>query len=129
MYKGDEDDRYVRKFASIQKVADEIEQRRLSLGKTSGWERLYAKVTKHYFGGLYRHLLALEPLMKSGGRCAYVVGDQMSFLMVHIRTGEILAELAEDIGYDVLRIDLWRERWATASKTPIREEVVVFTKQ
>jgi DNA modification methylase len=129
MYKGDEDDQFVKKFSSIQQIADQIEQRRLSLGKTSGWERLYAKVTKHYFGGMYRHLLALKPLMKAGGRCAYVIGDQMSFLMVHIKTGEILAELAEDIGYKVLKIDLWRERWATASKTPIREEVVVFAKK
>ena len=53
----------------------------------------------------------------------------MSFLMVHIKTGQILAELADDIGFKVLRIDLWRERWATSSKTPIREEVVVFTKE
>jgi DNA modification methylase len=129
MYKGDQDDQFVKKFASIQKIAEEIEQRRISMGKTSGWERLYATVTKHYFGGMYRHLLALKPLMKRGGCCAYVVGDQMSFLMVHIKTGEILAELADDIGYKVLKIDLWRERWATASKTPIREEVVVFTKK
>ena len=129
MYKGDADDKYVAKFQSIQKIADEIEQRRISMKKTSGWERLYASVTRHYFGGLYRHLLALKPLMKPGGRCAYVVGDQMSFLMVHIKTGEILAELAEEIGYKILKIDLWRERWATASKIPIREEVVVFAKR
>lgn len=129
MYKGDDDDKHVEKFACIQKLANEIEERRLSLGKTSGWERLYPVVTKHYFGGLYRHLLDLKPFMKRGGRCAYVVGDQMSFLMVHIKTGEILAELADDIGYKVLRIDLWRERWATASKTPIREEVVVFARR
>lgn len=129
MYKGDDDDRFAEKFASVQRVADEIEQRRLSMGKTSGWEKLYAKVTRHYFGGMYRHLQALLPLMKSGGRCAYVVGDQMSFLMVHIKTGEVLAELADDIGYKVQKIDLWRERWATASKAPIREEVVVFAKK
>jgi DNA modification methylase len=129
IYKGDADDKYVERFASVQKLATEIEERRVSLGKTSGWERLYPAVTRHYFGGLYRHLLALKPLMKREGRCAYVVGDQMSFLMVHIKTGEILAELAEDVGYKVLKIDLWRERWATASKIPIREEVVVFTKK
>ncbi len=129
MYKGDEDDQHVEKFASIQKIAARIEERRLELGKTSGWERLYPTVTRHYFGGMYRHLLALKPLMNRGGHCAYVVGDQMSFLMVHIKTGEILAELADDIGYKVVKIDLWRERWATASKTPIREEVVVFSKK
>ncbi len=126
MYQGDEDDLFVTKFASVQKVADEIEQRRLDLGKTSGWERMYAKVTRHYFGGMYRHLLTLKPLLNRGARCAYVVGDQMSFLMVHIRTGELLAELADEIGFKVEKIDLWRERWATASKVTIREEVVVL---
>jgi DNA modification methylase len=129
MYNGDSDDQYVKKFQSIQTIAKEIERRRISMNKTSGWERLYPTVTRHYFGGMYRHLLALKPLMRAGGKCAYVVGDQMSFLMVHIKTGEILAELAEEIGYKVQKIDLWRERWATASKVPLREEVVVFTKK
>lgn len=129
IYKGDTDDEHVTKFDSIQRLAREIEERRLQLGKTSGWERLYPVVTKQYFGGLYRHLLELKSFLKTGGRCAYVVGDQMSFLMVHIKTGEILAELADEIGYKVLKIDLWRERWATASRTPIREEVVIFQKK
>lgn len=126
MYQGDVDDRVVAKFASIQKIADEIEQRRIDLNKNSGWERLYASVTRNYFGGMHRHLSELKKVLKPGANCAYVVGDQMSFLMVHIKTGELLAEIAEDVGFKVMGIDLWRERWATASKIMIREEVVLL---
>ena len=126
MYKEDDDDKLVKKFASIQNVANAIEERRIELGKDSGWERLYPSVTRNYFGGMYKHLSALKPLLKKGAKCAYVVGDQMSFLMVHIKTGELLAEIADDIGYKVKNIDLWRERWATASKTMLREEVLVL---
>ncbi|MDA2935478.1 site-specific DNA-methyltransferase [Acidobacteria bacterium AH-259-D05] len=128
VYKGDDDNKYVEKFDRISKISQEIEQRRVAMGKTSGFERLYHRVTKLYFGGMYKHLLRLFPLMRSGARLAYVVGDQMSYLRVHIQTGEILAELADDIGYKVDGIDLWRERLSTTTKKMLREEVVLFRK-
>jgi hypothetical protein len=43
-----------------------------------------------------------------------------------IRTGNLLAEIAEALGYEVLRIDLFRTRLATATKEQLREEVVVL---
>ena len=57
---------------------------------------------------------------------AYVVGDQASYLRVMIRTGQILATIAADLGYEVLGIDLFRTRLATATKEQLREEVVVL---
>ncbi|MGH9602704.1 MAG: DNA methyltransferase, partial [Terriglobales bacterium] len=42
VFKGDRDDLFVAGHREIQRIADEIEQRRLDLGKTSGFERLYA---------------------------------------------------------------------------------------
>jgi len=129
VYKGDADGALVRRFSSIQKIADEIEERRIALDKDSGWEKLYPTVVRLYFGGMYKHLKSLHAALKPNAKCAYVVGDQMSFLMVHIKTGEILAEIAEEIGFKVDGIDLWRDRWATASKTLLREEVVLFSKK
>jgi hypothetical protein len=126
VYKGDTDDRFVEKHVEIQRVANEIEARRIQLGKTSGFERLYARVTKLYFGGVARHLGELRPFLKSGARLAYVVGDQASYLRVMIRTGQILASLAEELGYNVLRIDLFRTRLATATREQLREEVVIL---
>lgn len=129
IYKSDNDGDLVAKFESIQKIANEVEQKRISLNKNSGWEKLYPTVVRHYFGGMYRHLEELLPKLKTGAKCAYVVGDQMSFLMVHIKTGEIIAEMAKDIGYQVDGIDLWRDRWATSSKILLREEVVLLSKR
>jgi DNA modification methylase len=126
VYVTDQDDRCVQQFASVQQLASQIEAKRLELGKTSGFERLYHRVVSLYFGGMYRHLDALKRVLSPGALCAYVVGDQESYFRVTIQTGQLLAEIAEYCGYKVERIDLWRTRPATTSGTQIREEVVIF---
>lgn len=126
VYRGDDDDRWVAEHPEIQRIADAIEARRIELGKTSGFERLYARVTRLYFGGMARHLGDLRSVLRPGARLAYVVGDQASYLRVMIRTGTILAEIAERLGYHVEGIDLFRTRIATATKGHVREEVVVL---
>ena len=107
-------------------VSDTIEKRRIELGKTSGFERLYGKVTRLYFGGMARHLAELRPFLKPGAYLGYVVGDQASYLQVMIRTGKLLADIANSLGYEVVSIDLFRTRLATATKKNMREEVVVL---
>ena len=126
VYKGDDDDRWIAGHGEIERIALAIEARRIELGKTSGFERLYAKVTKLYFGGMARHLADLRAVLRPGAHLAYVVGDQASYLRVMIRTGQILATIAADLGYEVLGIDLFRTRLATATKEQLREEVVVL---
>ncbi len=126
VYKGDDDDIWIAEHTEIQAIAVEIENRRIALGKTSGFEKLYGKVTKLYFGGMARHLAELRPLLKSGAYLGYVVGDQASYLQVMIRTGQLLAEIASSLGYRVVSIDLFRTRLATATRQQLREEVVVL---
>lgn len=127
VYRGDEDDRWVAKFSAVQNLAEEIEARRIELGKTSGFERLYHKVTRHYFGGMARHFANLRPYLKPGARLVYVVGDQASFFRVMIRTGQLLGEIAESLGYRVDELRLFRERLATASRAALREELLCLT--
>lgn len=126
VYKSDTDDRLVENHEEIQRIADSIERRRIELGKTSGFERLYARVTKLYFGGMLRHLMELRPFLRPGARLAYVVGDQASYLRIMIRTGQLLADLAKSAGYEVVGIDLFRTRLSTATKEQLREEVVIL---
>ncbi len=126
VYKGDDDDQWVAEHAEIQRIAAAIEARRIELGKTSGFERLYARVTKLYFGGMARHLADLRTILRPGAHLAYVVGDQASYLRIMIRTGQLLADIAESLGYEVIGIDLFRTRIATATKEQLREEVVVL---
>jgi hypothetical protein len=126
VYKDDEDDQLVADHGAIQRIADAIEQRRVELGKTSGFERLYARVTKLYFGGMARHLADLRAILRPGAQLAYVVGDQASYLRVMIRTGELLADIARSLGYELVGVDLFRTRLATATREQLREEVVVL---
>lgn len=126
VYTTDTDDLWVANHSEIQRLATEIESRRIAWGKTSGFERTYHRAVKLYFGGMAKHLADLRHLLRPGAQLAYVVGDQRSYLQVMIRTGILLAEIAEGLGYELVRIDLFRTRLATATQEQIREEVVVL---
>lgn len=126
VYKQDDDDRWVAEFPEIKRIAEEIESRRIAMNKTSGFERLYARVTKLYFGGMARHLSDLRDPLRPGAQLAYVVGDQASYLRVMIRTGQIIASIAEKLGYEIVSVDLFRTRLATATREQLREEVVIL---
>jgi DNA modification methylase len=126
VYKEDDDDQWIAANERIREIADKIEKRRLELGKTSGFERLYARVTKLYFGGMFRHLRDMRAVLKPGAHLAYVVGDQASYLRVMIRTGEIISDIARSLGYEMIGIDLFRTRLATATREQLREEIVVL---
>lgn len=126
VYKADDDDQWITTHAEVQRIATEIEARRIELGKTSGFEKLYGRVTKLYFGGMARHLSDLRTILRPGAHLAYVVGDQASYLRVMIRTGQLLADIAQSLGYELVSIDLFRTRLATATREQLREEVVVL---
>lgn len=126
VYVQDDDDRWVEGNPEIQRIAEAIEARRIELNKTSGFERAYARVTRLYFGGMARHLAELRQVLRPGARLAYVVGDQASYLRVMIRTGQLLAEIGQSLGYELEGIDLFRTRLATATREQLREEVVIL---
>ena len=126
VYKADTDDQEVADHPQVDEIAQAIERRRQDLGKTSGFERLYHRVARLYFGGMRRHLASLRPGLKPGAKLAYVVGDQASYLRVMIRTGAILADLAQSLGYRLVGTDLFRTRPSTATGEQLREEVVLL---
>ncbi|MBI1876865.1 MAG: hypothetical protein HYR94_01270, partial [Chloroflexi bacterium] len=122
----DDDEMYVKDIPAVVHVAEAIEEKRKQLGKTSGFERLYHRVTRLYFGGMYRHLAALLPKLRPGARCAYVVGDQMSYFRVHIRTSQLLADVAIKAGFQVEGVELWRTRRSTTTKQDLEENVLIL---
>lgn len=126
VYRSDDDDHLVTDNLEVQRIASEIEARRIAMGKTSGFERQYARVTKLYFGGMKRHLAELRTVLRPGARLAYVVGDQASYLRVMIRTGQILGDMARSLGYGVTGVDLFRTRRATATNEDLREEILLL---
>jgi len=125
----DADSDEVSEFKSIQTVCKQIEHRRIELKKDSGFERLYHKVVAHYFGGMRRHLRALRPKLRRGAPLAYVVGDQLSFLMVPVATAKLLAEVAAAEGFKTIGCDLWRERVGTKIRNSPTNEKTVRVKE
>jgi hypothetical protein len=126
IYIQDADDQHILNYPDIVNLADLIEQRRSELGKTSGFSRLYSRVVKHYFGGMAQHLQQLRAHLRPGAQLAYVVGDQASYLGVLIQTGQLLATIADSLGYEVVGLDLFRTRRAASTNQPLREEVLVL---
>ena len=126
IYKGDDDEKWIVKHQHIVDLADSIEAKRIELGKTSGFERFYHKVVKNYFGGMARHLEELKPVLRPGAQLAYVVGEQASYFRMPIQTGRLLSDIAVEMGYELVSIDLFRTRLSTATKAQLREEVVLL---
>ena len=126
VFKADHDDIWVARHLEIQQIASAIEERRIALGKTSGFERLYHRAVKLYFGGMAKHLADLRVVLRPGAQLAYVVGDQKSYLQVMIRTGELLGDIAQGLGYELVGLDLFRTRLSTATKEQMREDVVLL---
>ena len=129
IYKGDNDEKWIEKYKHIVDLAEFIESKRIELGKTSGFERLYHKVVKNYFGGMARHLAELKPLLRPEAQLAYVVGDQASYFQIPIKTGRLLSDIAIDLGYELIGVDLFRTRLSTATKKQLREEVVLLRRK
>ncbi len=130
IYVDDDDSAYVADIPEITELAQEIEQRRLERGATSGFERLYHRVVTEYFGGMYRVLEQLQQIMPSGGKLALVVGDQMSYFRIPIRTAKLLSLMAgRKLDYREVETLVWRTRRATATKKDIEEHILILQRQ
>jgi hypothetical protein len=43
-----------------------------------------------------------------------------------IPTGKLIADIAQSLGYELVRIDLFRTRFSTVTKSNLNEEVVIL---
>lgn len=129
IYSTDSDGTLVAEIPEVKALADEM--RRKIIGKTYGFAKLYPRIIEEYFGGMYRHFLSLSSTLKPGGKCAYVVGEQRTYLGTYTPTAKILGVLAErsEIGLLVEDILTWRSRIGTTGDgQAIKEEVLILSK-
>jgi 16S rRNA G966 N2-methylase RsmD len=124
IYKSDTDAKLVESMVRINRLARVISREAAS--KEHGFARLYSEVVKQYFGGMKRHFYKMKQVVKKGGLCAYVVGDQASYLRIPIPTASILAEIAEDVGLRVVKIQKWRNKWSTATASMSKENILLL---
>ena len=126
IYSKDNDASFVEHSVTIQRIASAIGVK--IKAKTHGFARLYPKVLTEYFGGMKKHFDEVFKVLAPGARCAYVVGDQSSYLRVHIPTGRILSQLARDAGFRYVRLLRWRSRWSTTTSKKIAENILLMRK-
>lgn len=131
IYVNDDDTQYVSEVPEIRQIADTVERRRIEKGADSGFERLYHRVVLEYFGGMYRVFREMSRVMRKGAQAAIVVGDQMSYFQVPIKTAELLAGVVEakKLPYRVNGIEEFRTRRATATRKEISETVLILKRK
>jgi len=126
IYKGDNDRDLVKENALLACIVEKIDLK--ARDKTHGFARLYSTVVLEYFGGMKRHLQNLHGMLPSGAQCAYVVGDQSSYLQVYIPTATILSEIVYETGFGFVEIIPWRTSWASKTSRKVEENILVFRK-
>jgi hypothetical protein len=126
IYVGDNDGKVVKNNSALNDLVSTLEPKVKT--RTYGFARLYPKVVLEYFGGMKRHFQSVMPFLKDGAHCAYVVGDQSSYLQVHIPTATILSEIAEQVGFETVEIKHWRNRWSTKTSREVHENILILKK-
>ncbi len=95
-----------------------------STRELSGFEKLYSKTVAEYFGGMKKVLTNLLDALNEGGVVSMLVGDSRTYKLVHIPTAEILGEIALEVGFRRVEIELWRNNLSTAHKMDLNENIL-----
>lgn len=95
--------------------------------KDKNWGFDYPKMVQQYFSDMWTCMENYRKVLVKDGTCILVVGDQ-TFKGVVIPVAEILAEIAEKIGFRDSKIELHRNRRSTMHTIPIPEENLILTK-
>lgn len=90
------------------------------------WGFNYPKMVEEYFGDIYLHLKSTKPFLNVGAPALYVVGDQ-SIKGVLIPVADILGEIAQELGYSLEKIELYRIRRSTGQVSNLREKIVCLS--
>ena len=128
IYHEDNDRRIIEDIAGITEVTDEIDARLAQDGATSGFERLYTKLVREYFGGMAYTLAECLKVLKPGGKIAMLVSDSHAFKMVHIKTAALLSKVGVKAGFVNPEIVLWQMKNSTSHKYKLRENILILQK-
>ncbi|WP_205631996.1 hypothetical protein [Ectothiorhodospira sp. BSL-9] len=95
------------------------------------WNRWIPEMVGGYFSDMVGVLEGIYTSLTLGGSVWMVVGDSR-YSDIKIETGEILAELSENIGYEVVKVDPFRSMRASAQQgggAELSESLIVLAKR
>ena len=111
----------------------DIIQRLSELRLVKGGKKAYDLLVAGYFEDMLKVIQGAYAVLKSGCPFILVLGDSAPY-GVHVRTDEIIGELATAVGFSGYEVEVIRERggkWAGNTqrhKVPLRESIVTITK-
>lgn len=124
MYKDVKDSDEVKDIQSIQKIAARLKE--VHRGKNWGWD--YPFMTTQYFGGMFKVLKAIKPILKRRARFVLVVGES-AHSGVKVPVPDLLAELGEKAGYKAEAINVLRSRRSSSHNFELCESEVILQKK
>ena len=77
---------------------------------------------------MYKVFVSAKKVLKKGGKFSLLVSDSHAFKMVHIKTADILAEVALKAGFGEFEIDLWQHKTSTSHKYDLNENILTIKK-
>jgi DNA modification methylase len=128
IYKESNHRELIKHIPSIKKVIDQIDERLKADKATSGFEKLYTKLVGEYFGGMSQVFEEAYKVLKPGGKFSLLVSDSHAFKMVHIETAKLLGEVAADVGFKNIHIELWQYKNSTSHKYKLLENILTVQK-
>lgn len=111
----------------------DVIQRLSELRLVKGGKKAYDLMVAGYFEDMLKVIEGAHAILKVGQPFILVLGDSAPY-GVHVRTDEIIGELATAVGFSGYEVEVIRERggkWAGNTqrhKVPLRESIVTITK-
>jgi hypothetical protein len=129
VYKDDSDGENTKGIPEVQDIVNELREKALS--KKYAFAHRYPIVVANYFGGMYRHFKDISALITTGARCAYVLGDQCSYLETFIPTADIITKIAQlpEIGLQVDGVEIWRKHRGSTGRRDLDEKILYLSKR
>lgn len=131
---------HVRWCPGVEAVSSEIQSELVAIGeklselrKVKGGKKAYDLLVPGYFEDMLQVIQGAHAVLKPGGKFVLVLGDSAPY-GVHVRTDELVGELAVAVGFSSYELEIIRargEKWANNSqrhKVPLRESIVTVTK-
>lgn len=104
-------------------VTASVERLMRSLAETAYDSRI-ARMVGGYFNDMSKVLSALRSCLVPGGRVCIDIGDSY-YAGIHVRTDDLLVEIAESLGFETTHRVLLRTRKSKGGQ-PVKQELLVF---
>lgn len=127
VFKADHEYDLVSSCAQVKRLVKFLEEK--AKNADYSFAKKYPMVVGEYFGGIYKHLSSLAEILPKGAKCAYVVGEQRSYLGCFIPTANVIVKLCQDLDLPFRKLALlnWRTRIpTTGARLPLAEQILIL---